>query len=329
MSVKKAWSLLDTKAKRRQQANQRYWARREQENLHREKLLKRADTYDTRIKRIYLEALGKVQKEIDSFYAKYAVDEGISIAEAKKRAQKLDIESYAIKAKEYVRTKDFSDQANAEMKLYNMTMKANRLELLRANIGIELVSMFDELEKFTNETLTEEALMEFRRLAGILADTTEGLDMQTMAHTIATGSFHNARFSDRIWLYQDILRMEIDKQLRVGMTQGKSPRVLAREIRKVFKTSRYNAERLMRTEMARVQTEAQKESYKRNGFERYEYICCGLPDACEVCRALDGKVFYVKDMIPADNAPPMHPNCHCSTAAYMDDKEYEEWLNSL
>lgn len=31
--------------------------------------------------------------------------------------------------------------------------------------------------------------------------------------------------------------------------------------------------------------------------------------------------------MPGDNAPPMHPCCRCSTAAYMDDKDYEDWLN--
>ena len=33
-------------------------------------------------------------------------------------------------------------------------------------------------------------------------------------------------------------------------------------------------------------------------------------------------------MMPGENAPPMHPNCHCSTAAYMDNEAYEEWINS-
>ena len=28
-----------------------------------------------------------------------------------------------------------------------------------------------------------------------------------------------------------------------------------------------------------------------------------------------------------ENAPSIHPNCRCSTVAWMDEKEYEEWLN--
>ena len=55
--------------------------------------------------------------------------EGITMAEAKKRADKLDIDAYARKAKKYVAKKDFSDEANEEMRIYNLTMKVNRLEL--------------------------------------------------------------------------------------------------------------------------------------------------------------------------------------------------------
>ena len=81
--------------------------------------------------------------------------------------------------------------------------------------------------------------------------------------------------------------------------------------------------------MARVQTAAQQESFERNGFKEYEYICCGLPDACEICRALDGKIFKVKDMMVGENAPPMHPNCHCSTSAAAASREdFDAWLDA-
>lgn len=51
-------------------------------------------------------------------------------------------------------------------------------------------------------------------------------------------------------------------------------------------------------------------------------------DVCPICKGLDDKHFKVDDMMPGENAPPMHPNCHCSTAAYMDNEAYEEWINS-
>ena len=68
----------------------------------------------------------------------------------------------------YVKEKNFSDAANEEMRLYNMTMKVNRLEMLKARMGLELVSGFDELQKFFDEKLTDRTLEEFERQAGIL-----------------------------------------------------------------------------------------------------------------------------------------------------------------
>lgn len=304
--------------------NSEYWKKREQENLR--KNLKSEAEYAKEIQQTYKFAMDQIQKEIDSFYAKYAKDEGITIAQAKKRASKLDMEEYSRKAKKYVKEKNFSKQANEEMKLYNLTMKVNRLELLKASIGLELVSAFDELQQFYEQILTDRTLDEFERQAGILGSSVPD-NAAVMAATIVNASFHNAKYSERIWMHQDLLRNELGKLLTRGMVQGKNPRVLARELRKTFDVSIYNSERLMQTELARVQTEAQLQSYKENGFEEYEYMACHNRDVCANCKALDGKNFKIDDGMPGENAPPMHPSCHCATAAYMDLNAYEKWLD--
>ena len=119
----------------------------------------------------------------------------------------------------------------------------------------------------------------------------------------------------------------IGKLLPSGLIAGKNPRVLARAIKNVFGQSTYNCERLMRTEMARVQTEAQRQSFVRNGFDQYEFIANSK--RCDICAECDGKHFNVDDMMPGENAPPMHPNCRCSVAAWEDSEEYEAWLDHL
>lgn len=304
--------------------NSEYWKKREQENLR--KNLKSEAEYAKEIQQTYKFAMDQIQKEIDSFYAKYADKEGITIAQAKKRASKLDMEEYSRKAKKYVKEKNFSKQANDEMRLYNLTMKVNRLELLKASIGLELVSAFDELQQFYEQKLTDRTMDEFTRQAGILGSTVPD-NAAVLAVTIVNASFHNAKYSERIWMHQDLLRNELGKLLTRGMVQGKNPRVLARELRKTFDVSIYNSERLMRTELARVQTEAQLQSYKENGFEEYEYMACHNRDVCANCKALDGKIFKIDDGMSGENAPPMHPSCHCATTAHMDLNAYEKWLD--
>ena len=300
-----------------------YWAKREAEAL--KQRVTDEKEYDKRIKGIYSNMLTDVQTQINAFYGKYADSEGITLAEAKKRVSKLDIASYEQKAKKYVEQREFSKQANEEMRLYNATMRINRLEMLKANIGLELIAGHDELEQFMGGILKGRTEDELTRQAGILGKTIKS-NAQT-ANAIVNASFHNATFSDRVWMYQDMLRDELDKVLQQGLIQGKNPRVLAREIKQKFEASTSNAERLMRTELARVQTEAQKQSFERNGFDMYEFIVNG--GCCDICAGLSGKHFKVAKMMPGKNAPPVHPHCRCSTAAWEDSKEYNAWLNYL
>ena len=299
-----------------------YWRRREEENLRANR--KTEAEYEKAINDTYKYMLDQIQKEINGFYAKYARAEGITLSEAKRRVSKIDIEEYGRKAARYVKTKDFSKQANDEMRLYNATMKINRLELLKANIGLELVAGFDELQKYFEEKLTNRTMDEFKRQSGILGRTVQ--NNEKAAHAIVNASFKNATYSDRIWMYQGMLKAELDSLLKTGLIQGKHPTELARHLQKRFGVSAYNANRLMTTELARVQTEAQKQSFIRNGFTQYTFLAIGT--ACEACRALNEKHFDIDKMMPGENAPPMHPNCRCSVAAYMDSEEYEAWIET-
>ena len=300
-----------------------YWKNREAEQRKHD--IRDEAEYQKHIREIYQNMIDEIEKEINGFYGKYASKEGITMAEAKKRAAKADIEALGRKAARYVKTKDFSKQANDEMRLYNLTMKVNRLELLKAQIGLEMVSGFDELQKYYDEILTDRTISEFERQAGILGMTVQ--DNAKAADAIVNASFHNATFSDRIWMYQDMLKNELSSLLQTGLIQGQNPRKLAAHLRKRFGVSQSNAERLMITELARVQTEAQKQSFERNGFEEYTFLALGT--ACPICRDLDGKHFKVKKMMPGTNAPPMHPRCKCSTSAYEDSEDYEAWLDFL
>lgn len=305
-------------------ASQEYWKNRETE-AKKHNIQEEAE-YNRQIKEIYANMMDEINKEINGFYTKYAAKEGITMAEAKKRVSKLDIATYERKAKKYVETKDLSDRANEEMRIYNLTMKVNRLELLKANIGLEMVSGFDEMQKYFDKKLTDRTLKEFQRQAGILGKSV--LKNEKYAHAIVNASFKNATYSDRIWMYQGMLKAELEGLLASGLIRGQNPKKLAKHLEKRFGVSAYNAERLMVTELARVQTEAQKQSFIRNGFDEYVYVACTKGDVCPICKGLDDKHFKVDDMMPGENAPPMHPNCHCSTAAYMDNEAYEEWINS-
>lgn len=96
--------------------------------------------------------------------------EKINIDEAKRRASKHDVQIFAEKAKRYVQTRDFSKEANEQLRLYNLTMKVNRLELLKSKIGLYLTDNTNQLQTYFTAMLTEESVAEFVRQAGILGE---------------------------------------------------------------------------------------------------------------------------------------------------------------
>lgn len=302
-----------------------YWRKREREWKKAD--LKDEAEYIQEIQDIYSTMLTQINKEIESFFVRYSNKEGMSMAEAKRKASDIDIKEYEKKAKKYVKEKDFSKEANEQMRLYNLAMKVNRLELLKANIGLELTAGSDELVSFTKEKLEGAALEQIQRNAGILGDTI--VDNAKTAKTIANSSFKNATFSERIWSQQDLLKNDLYGILSTALIQGRNPREFIPKVRKSFDVTRYQAERLLRTELTRVRIQAQAESYEANGIDEYEYVACGLKDVCPICKVLDKQIFKLKDMEIGENAPPRHSNCHCALAPYSDRKVYEQWLNGL
>ena len=316
--------------KKRSMSSHDYWKAREENNLrHYEE---QEQGYNRKVDDLYQAMIDECSRDIEAFYAKYAKEEGITLAEAKRRAAKLDIEAYGRKAKRYVKEKNFSPQANEEMKLYNMTMKVNRLELLKSELSLEMTACADATGKYYSEIFDERAREAYERQAGVLGKTVpDEKTMDRMADNLVHGSFQNptidgsyTTFSERIWVNQDALRSAVMTELTRGIIRGLNPRELARSLNKKMKAGRYNAERLMRTELARVQIGAQQQAISDAGYDSYEFIATEGARTCDVCRSLDGKKFKLRKMVVGENAPPMHPFCRCSVCAAMSDEEFKE-----
>ncbi|WP_413476796.1 minor capsid protein [Latilactobacillus fuchuensis] len=274
-------------------------------------------------KKIQLElnrALVAVQKDVTSFYANYAKSQNISLADAMAKVSKFDVKAFEVTAKQMVESKDFSALANERLKLYNATMRINQLEQLKSQIGLELAESNSKIEQMMGEKLSEAYRDEVKRQAGILGKHRLN-DVKGAVNSVVNASFQGATWSQRIWANNDQLKSRLDQLLTRSLVQGINPNVLARELsdqfKREFNNSRYMAERLMRTETARVQDEAQRRSFEKNGIEYVMWVA--EPDACENCidiaNANDG-------IYPLAKAPgiPVHANCRCSKAAYVPNK---------
>ncbi|WP_273478647.1 minor capsid protein [Ignavigranum ruoffiae] len=306
-----------------------YWRNREEQWIEEQikNDLKLANKIDKEMLGVYRE----IEKDIFDFYTRYAAKEGISLAEARKRASDFDVQSFASKAKKYVQTKNFSPRANSELRLYNLTMKVSRLELLKLKINFHATLGAENVLNMTVSDAINRIAEELQRNAGILKESTD-FDVYDRAKQVLNGSYHATEtnqlrvFSDKIWGYKATLVNDIDKLLLSSMIKGENPRVMARRIRDKTNVMGYEAERLARTEMSRIYSAIQDQSFKDNEIDEYEYIA--EPTACDVCAPLNGKIFKVSDAVVGLNSQPMHPNCKCSKAPRVDQYAmYRSWLD--
>lgn len=304
----------------------------EQETRQAEDYKAEEQKQEAEIERLYESMYRDIEREIMNFYGKYASAEGIDITEAKKRVSEVDIKAYEALAQEYVEKKRFTDQANAEMRLYNATMKINRLELLKAQIGLHIVDNTNELDRYYQRMLINRTTKELERQAGILGSTVTDAEVARRAKAIVNHQFYNATYSQRLWSHADRLRSAISIELQRGFIAGLGSRAMADRLRQQVSINRRDAQTLMVTELRRVQTDVAMDIYKDTGTERYVFLAVN-PEVnsriCPKCRELTGKDFAVSEAEAGVNAPPMHPRCHCTTAPYIDESDYNAWLNYL
>ena len=57
---------------------------------------------------------------------------------------------------------------------------------------------------------------------------------------------------------------------------------------------------------------------KNAGYKEYEYMSTNTEETCEICKALNGKVFPVSKAVIGVNCPPMHIGCRCTILAKIE-----------
>ena len=82
------------------------------------------------------------------------------------------------------------------------------------------------------------------------------------------------------------------------------------------------AEMVARTEVARAQNQGILATYAAAGVERITWVASS--DACDYCAELDGETIDLGDDFDGGvDAPPLHPNCRCTTVSATVEDEAE------
>lgn len=333
-------------------ANRSYWTKRRlAEREWQTQQFKDDDKFAKKIQGLYENTIRNINREIDrqigwladrngSSYAEMlrAVD-NYDVQEGEELARKLVAQANAKRAVgQKVHYGDFTKEQNAHLRLYNATMRINRLEYLKSMVGLECLDLTDELNSSLGVKLTDSAQAEFKRQAGIMGKQLGTAKVWTSYDTqeIVMTSVAGGTWSERLWRDQDVLKAKLDEVISTGIVSGDNSRKIARSlkdnVRVTVNNQRAVTERLARTETARVQYQAQLESIKGNGFKWVEWFA--EPGACRICQSIankdngKGAGIYQIQYVPAipDNT---HPNCRCSIGSYYSDEMLDEKLKEL
>lgn len=95
-------------------------------------------------------------------------------------------------------------------------MRVNRLELLKANIGLELISVFDDLDKYFSKSLTGAALTEFERQAGILGLSVPKKGYNSLVESVLNGNRSDEYALDLVHPHRLIFK-EVEGKIKVVM----------------------------------------------------------------------------------------------------------------
>ena len=262
----------------------------------------------------YEQALQDIQDDIVRNYARYASGQGMTMEDAMKLADKTDVKRFEKKVKQYVAEKDFSEQADKDLKLYNLKIRVSRLKLLELEIGLEIDRLNGKVTSDTEQFLIKQAQDEYNRQSTILGSSVGATD--TVIKSIVNANYSLAgngsySFSDNIWNNQEQLKNKLSETLNRVILQGKNPNQFNKDFRDVFQAQPSQVGRLLITETARVQGEVQQDSYKQSGIDMYDIVY--ERKACQTCISIaKAGPYQLKKAEIGTNMYPFHPNCMCS-----------------
>lgn len=269
----------------------------------------------------------ELEKEILAWYQKYADAGGLTLADAQR-----DIDLRALK--------------NFRMSLAWFFELAKRngngaweKELTRESALVH-VSRLRALETLMKHLLRELYEKEGERLADALTSMYED-ETQRMAYETqhASGTYENfsrfpeervkavlkapwaadgANFSERLWMARGKLTETMRQEITRGLITGKDAGEIGTSVAKLMNAARYAGVRLAQTEMTRIVTEADKDTFEEMRIAKVEIIGTLDTSTCGTCGGFDGQVLNRKDVEAGVNAPPFHPNCRCVIAPYVE-----------
>ncbi|WP_082063166.1 minor capsid protein [Paenibacillus sp. IHBB 10380] len=307
-----------------------YWKKRS-EQIARRQFIK-ADAFEVAQRKEYDRAMKSMQRDIEVFYQRYATNNEVTMAEARKQLTKGELKEFKMTLEEFTEKAKDNVDGKWTQELNNVYYKTRvtRLEALQTQINqqVEILvgSRQQSTEKLLGDVYTDTY---YRTLHAVQTGVGMGVPFAAIEQTgliaVLGAQLDGNNWSQRIWGDRTKLRQELSTKLSQSFIRGDSIDRMVKDMMGRFDVSRSNAERLIQTESAFFAGQATAEGYKESGVvKRYEVLATLDLRTSSICRSMDGKVFLLSEREVNVNYPPFHPRCRTTTVASFDDESVGE-----
>lgn len=300
-------------------SNKSYWLKRSEEL---DKVAKMTEKeVMKKLSALYRDAFRSIEKEVNDFMMKYAVDHKLDYATVTQMLTPIDLAEYNQKIEElYAVYRDTgSEYIKIEIDRLNARAKITRLQALQDAINVELTKVTHEYQMTLEDTLIglfTEQYKEVSELLGIMAPVINREAIKTIIEYPYAGKM----FSDRIWDNKDALVKHIKQNLTAGIIRGDSIQKMSRQLKKDLNVLYYQAERLVRTETNYAMNQGHLKGYADSGVvEKYEFLAAIDSRTSKLCKNQNGKVYKLSDATVGVNFPPLHPHCRSTVIPVLED----------
>ncbi len=295
--------------------NGAYWRKRAIELAEKQK--REDDDLCLRFHREYERILHELDKEISIFYARYAENESVSMADARRLLRDAELEDFRMSLDEF-RDKALAGGFDKELEEVYLRSRISRLQALQTQVELRMMELFSSQRDVLRDHLQERYTDTYYRTVyavsqqADVASTFARIDPQTIERILAV-SWVGSEFSARIWADKDKLTRELMQTLSRGFVRGDSLDRMTKEFAQRMGVSESRAATLIHTESAHMAAEAAEQGYRETGVQSYRFEAALDLKTCAVCGALDQREFPLAEHETGINYPPLHPRCRCTT----------------
>lgn len=300
-------------------SNKSYWLKRSEEL---DKVAKMTEKeVMKKLSALYRDAFRSIEKEVNDFMMKYAVDHKLDYATVTQMLTPIDLAEYNEKIQElhamYRDTK--SEYIKIEIERLKARSKITRLRALQDAINVELCKVTHEYQMTLEDTLIGLFSAQYEKACELMGVMAPGIPREAIKKIIEY-PYAGKMFSDRIWDNKDALVKYIQQDLTVGIIRGDSIQKMARQLKKDLNVLYYQAERLVRTETNYAMNQGHLKGYADSGVvEKYEFLAAIDSRTSKLCKNQNGKVYKLSDATVGVNFPPLHPHCRSTVIPVLED----------